>query len=205
MADGATGTATPASAGTVTDRPPGNRRENVASVTESFSELQRTVRRWKARLAAAFGDDVESATRLLLHTVESEGPMRASALAASVQSDLSTVSRQVTSLVARGLLERRADQRDGRACLLAVTDAGRAAIAQYEQGRQAFFDTVLSGWSAGEMRQFARQLERFTAAYDHAHMDLMTERTGRMGGRAGPRVRASADDQTAGLEEGFTA
>jgi DNA-binding MarR family transcriptional regulator len=185
--------------------PPGDRREDVASVTESFSELQRTVRRWKARLAAAFGDDVESATRLLLHTVESEGPMRASALAASVQSDLSTVSRQVTTLVARGLLERRADQRDGRACLLAVTAAGRAAIAEYERGRRAFFDTVLSGWSAGEMRQFARQMEQFTAAYDQAHVALMTERTERMAGRAGPQVRASAHDHPAELEEGPTA
>lgn len=205
MADRATGTASPASAGAVTDRSPGGRREDVASVTESFSELQRTVRRWKARLAAAFGDDVESATRLLLHTVESEGPMRASALAASVHADLSTVSRQVTTLVARGLLERRADQRDGRACLLAVTDPGRAAIAAYEQGRQAFFDTVLSGWSAGEMRQFARQLEQFTAAYDHAHVALMTTRTGRMDGHAGTRPRAAADDQPADLEEGPTA
>ncbi len=205
MTDRATETASPAPAGALADRPPGGRRADVASVTESFSELQRTVRRWKARLAAAFGDDVESATRLLLHTVESEGPMRASALAASVQSDLSTVSRQVTTLVARGLLERRADQRDGRACLLAVTDAGRTAIAAYERGRQAFFDTVLSGWSAGEMRQFARQLEQFTAAYDHAHVGLMTERTERMEGRAGPQVRASAHDHPADLEEGTTA
>jgi predicted MarR family transcription regulator len=104
--------------------------------------------------------------------------------------------------VARGLLERRADQRDGRACLLAVTDAGRAAIAEYEQGRQAFFDTVLSGWSAGEMRQFARQLEQFTAAYDHAHVALMTERTGRVDGHAGTRGRISADDKPADPEEG---
>jgi DNA-binding MarR family transcriptional regulator len=177
----------------------------VASVAESFGELQRTVRRWKARLVAAFGDDVDSATQLLLHTVESEGPMRASALAASVQADLSTVSRQVATLVARGLLERQADQRDGRACLLTVTDPGRAAIAAYEQGRQAFFDTVLSGWSAGEMRQFARQLERFTGAYDDAHIAWMTERTGRTDGRAGSRVRASAHDDSADLEEGPTA
>ena len=205
MAERATGTASPAPAGAVTDTTPGGRRENVAAVTESFSELQRTVRRWKARLAAAFGDDVESATRLLLHTVESEGPMRASALAASVQSDLSTVSRQVTTLVARGLLERRADQRDGRACLLAVTDAGRAAIAEYEQGRQAFFDTVLAGWSAGEMRQFAQQLDRFTASYDHAHTALMTKRTGHVDGHAGNRARASAHDHPADLEEGPTA
>lgn len=205
MADGATGTAPPVPAGAGAGGSPGGRRETVASVAESFGELQRTVRRWKARLQAAFGDDIDSATLLVLHTVDSEGPMRASALAVSVQADLSTVSRQVTTLVARGLLERRADQRDGRACLLAVTEPGRAAIAGYEQGRQAFFDTVLAGWSAEEMRQFARQLERFTAAYDHAHVALMTERTGRMDGHTSARVRASADDRPAGLEEGPTA
>ena len=148
----------------------------VASVTESFIDLQRTVRRSKARLLAAAGNDVESATHVLLHIVESEGPMRASALAASVQADLSTVSRQVAALVGRGLLERRADQLDGRASLLAVTGAGRAAIARHEQGRQEFFDDVLTGWSTEELRQFAQQMERFTAAYDRIHTDRMNRR-----------------------------
>jgi DNA-binding MarR family transcriptional regulator len=151
----------------------------VASVTDSFIDLQRTVRRSKARLLAAAGNDVESATHLLLHTLESDGPMRASTLAASVHADLSTVSRQVTALVGRGLLERRADQRDGRACVLAVTDAGRAAIAEHEQGRQAFFDEVLAEWSADELRQFGQQMERFTAAYDRVH-------AARVGARAHP-------------------
>ena len=160
-------------------RPAEGRLDAVASVTESFIDLQRTVRRSKARLLAAAGNDVESATHLLLHAVESEGPMRASALATSVHSDLSTVSRQVTTLVNRGLLERRADQLDGRACVLAVTDAGRTAIAEHEQGRQAFFDDVLTGWSTEEIRQFAQQLERFTAAYDHVHADRVSRRAGR--------------------------
>jgi DNA-binding MarR family transcriptional regulator len=108
--------------------------------------------------------------------------MRASALAMSVQADLSTVSRQVAVLVSRGLLERQADQLDGRASLLAVTDAGRAAVAAHDQGRQAFFDEVLAGWSAGEMRQFAQQLDRFTAAYDRIHTARMNERAGRKKG-----------------------
>ena len=183
MTDHATATSPPVTAGAGLSGSPGDRREPVAKVADSFSELQRTVRRSKARLLA--GDDVDSAAQLLLHAVAAEGPMRASALAASVQADLSTVSRQVAALVGRGLLERQADQFDGRACLLAVTDAGRAAIAEHEQGRQTFFDAVLADWNTEEMRQFARQLERFTAAYDRVHTALMNERAGRPDGHPG--------------------
>jgi DNA-binding MarR family transcriptional regulator len=178
MADSTMATPPAAQAETGSPRSRGGHRKAMASVTESFIDLQRTVRRSKARLLAAAGNDVESATHLLLHTLAAEGPMRASALAAGAHSDLSTVSRQVAVLVSRGLLERRADQVDGRASLLAVTDAGRAAIAEHEQSRQSFFDEVLAGWSTEELHQFARQLERFTAAYDHIH-------TARIGGRAG--------------------
>lgn len=151
----------------------------MAAVAESFIDLQRTVRRLKARLLDAAGNDVESATQVLLHTVAAEGPMRTGALAASVQSDLSTVSRQVTALVGRGLLERHADQLDGRASLLAVTEAGRTVIAEHQQGRAAFFDEMLTGWSAEELRRFAEQLTRFTTAYDHTHTAWLDKRAAR--------------------------
>src|ERR1700749_850428 len=150
MADRA-GTAPPAH-GAASSGSPGDRGATVASVTKSFLGLQRTVRRSKARLNAAAGDDVESAAEGLLHGGAAEAPLRASALASSVHSDLSTVSRQAAALVSRGLLERQADQLDGRASLLAVTGAGRAAIAEHERGRQAFFDEGLAGWTPREMR-----------------------------------------------------
>jgi DNA-binding MarR family transcriptional regulator len=181
MAESSTAALGPSRTEAGSGRLPGGHPEAVASVTDSFIDLQRTVRQSKARLLAAAGNDVESATHLLLHAVQSEGPMRASALAATVHSDLSTVSRQVTTLVGRGLLERRADQRDGRACVLAVTDAGRAAIAEHERGRQAFFDEVLTGWSTDELRQFGQQMERFTAAYDRVHAARVVARAGHPG------------------------
>ena len=168
--------APPAQAGA--QGPGGAHRDATDSVTASFISLQRTVRQAKARLQAAAGNDVESATHLLLHTVQADGPLRASALAASVSADLSTVSRQVNVLISRGLIERRADQLDGRASLLAVTDAGRAATAEHEKGRQAFFDEVLAGWSTTELSQFAQQLERFTTAYDQVHSALVRTREG---------------------------
>jgi DNA-binding MarR family transcriptional regulator len=194
----------PARAGVVPQQSTDGRREATALVTDSFIDLQRTVRRSKARLLAAAGNDVESATHLLLHTVQAEGPMRASALAASVLADLSTVSRQVTALVSRGLLERRADQGDGRASLLALTDAGRAAIAEHEQGRQRFFDEVLTGWSTAELRQFAQQLERFTAAYDHVHSARVTGRAAHPDSHRAARPPIAGPHDPAELEEGST-
>ena len=151
--------------------------EAVASVTDSFIDLQRTVRRSKARLLAAAGNDVESATHLLLHTVESEGPMRASALAASVHADLSTVSRQVAALVGRGLLERRADQRDGRACVLAVTERRPGRHRRARAG------------PAGVLRRGADRVERRRAAAVRAAAGTVHRRLRpgprRPGGRAG--------------------
>lgn len=172
MADGMTTTSWPEGSSAVQAGSSGG--PEVTAVAESFVGLQRTVRRSKARLLAAAGDDVESATQLVLHAVAADGPVRASVLAAILQSDLSTVSRQAAALVSRGLLERRADQADGRASVLAVTDAGRAAMDSHDAGRDAFFTEVLAGWSAGQMREFALQLDRFTAAYDRIHTAWVT-------------------------------
>jgi DNA-binding MarR family transcriptional regulator len=154
-----------------------SRDAGVASVADSVAGLLRTVRRAKARLLAAASDNIDSATQILLRTVATEGPMRASALASSVQSDLSTVSRQVALLVTRGLLERRADPMDGRASLLVVTGAGEAVITEHEHAREAFYEQVLNGWTPEEVGQFASLLDRFAAAYDTNHTHWMTNAT----------------------------
>ena len=161
-------------------------RAATGAVADSMLDLMRTVRKAKARMAADAGGDVESATQLLLHTVAAHGPVRTSALAASVHSDLSTVSRQVGALVAEGLLERRADPADGRACLLALTPVGEAAVADHEQGRADFFAAVLDGWAQDDLVQFAGLLDRFTASYDHVHAAWIAERAAHRSAQATP-------------------
>jgi DNA-binding MarR family transcriptional regulator len=152
---------------TLSERSPGT------AVADSVVALLRAVRRSRARQMAAAGDDMGSVTQMLLRTVSVDGPMRASALATGVHSDLSTVSRQVAALVSGGLLERRADPADGRACLLAVTDAGHATIAAHEHARTEFFTRVLDGWGTDDLSRFAQLLERFTADYETTHAEWM--------------------------------
>ena len=147
----------------------------VTAVADSVRDLVRAVRKSKARMMADGRDDVESATHAVLHMVAANGPMRASELAGCVHSDLSTVSRQAAGLVADGLLERRADPVDGRASLLALTEAGEAAVAAREASRVAFFARVLDGWTEGDLRQFASMVSEFTASYDQVHAAVIAE------------------------------
>src|SRR6185437_12366499 len=89
---------------------------------------------------------VEKAGYMLMAHLVMNGPKRASALADAVHSDPSTVSRQVAQLVRAGLLERRADPQDGRACLLAATDNGRQLFDDMRAKRSVHLDQMLASW-----------------------------------------------------------
>ncbi|GAA2710786.1 MarR family winged helix-turn-helix transcriptional regulator [Micromonospora olivasterospora] len=76
--------------------------------------------------------------------------------------DPSTVSRAVAGLVAQGLVERRTDAADKRVAVLAVTPAGRAALADTENWYGAVLDRALTGWTPAEAAALSAALARFT-------------------------------------------
>jgi DNA-binding MarR family transcriptional regulator len=158
---------------------------DVAAVADSVVELLRSFGKARARMLAAAAHDVEWSAQLVLKCVASEGPIRASEVAEYLHSDPSTVSRQVASLVRDGLLERRADQADGRASLLAVTPKAQAVLAEHDQIRLAHFADVLDGWSETDLRQFAAMLSRFTAAHEAQTAEWINERIATRSARAG--------------------
>ncbi|GIF26785.1 DNA-binding MarR family transcriptional regulator [Actinoplanes tereljensis] len=83
-------------------------------------------------------------------------------LAARTSLDPSTISRAVAALVAHGLVERLPDPHDGRASVLAVTPAGRVALADIADWLGRVLDRALSGWSAEEVAALTVALARFT-------------------------------------------
>ncbi|MYS84638.1 MarR family winged helix-turn-helix transcriptional regulator [Embleya scabrispora] len=126
-----------------------------------LARLMRLSAAAKARSRAESGPVPDGGDRLLLAYLAMEGPRRVTDLAAMTYLDVSTVSRQIASLVQRGLVERRPDPNDGRGTLLAVTDAGAQAFEMYRSRRQAELDRVTRDWSADERQTLVHLLGRF--------------------------------------------
>jgi DNA-binding MarR family transcriptional regulator len=142
----------------------------VTEVADTFIALMRSFGRAKARFVAAAEHNVEWSAQIILRQLAAHGPMRASALSGCLQSDPSTVSRQVAALVKDGLLERRADPEDGRASILVLTPEADDVIAAHEQRRVEHFAAMLAGWSERDLRRFADLLTRFTSDFENSAM-----------------------------------
>ncbi len=130
---------------------------------------------------ATLGDELVRVTRLL-HVAKAQAPrrhpqvdpmaypllfnlkrrpMRVSALAEAAHVDVSTVSRQVSTLVELGLVERGPDPDDGRAQALSVTDEGEALLVAIRDGRDRWLQQLLTDWSDDDVRLFSDHLARF--------------------------------------------
>ena len=139
-------------------------------LTGELFRLTRLIERVHARYAARWSDGVERAAYLLLVRLATDGPTRLSALADAVHSDTSTVSRQVAQLVRLGLVERRADPADGRACLLAATPAGEEHFQAKRRRRNESFEEMLEGWSDRDRRRLRELVSRFNDDFEHYHL-----------------------------------
>jgi DNA-binding MarR family transcriptional regulator len=112
---------------------------------------------------------------MLIKTLVHQGPIRSSALAAAVHSDPSTVSRQVAGLVRDGLVERRADQDDGRASLVAATPAGIALLEGFRNRMGLAIAQVVKDWSPEDIERLVELFERFVADHERNLPTLINE------------------------------
>ncbi|MEU5693482.1 MarR family winged helix-turn-helix transcriptional regulator [Actinosynnema sp. NPDC020468] len=118
---------------------------------------------------------IDKASFILLATLRHLGPSRSSALAEAVFSDPSTVSRQVATLVKEGLVERRADPDDGRASVLATTDAGNRQVEERRLQRNRSIARQMSDWSEEDLSEFLKYFERFVESYERALPNFIAE------------------------------
>lgn len=105
--------------------------------------------------------------------VLARGPMRVSALAESIHSDVSTVSRQVSALAAHGLVEKIADTEDRRAFIVTITPAGADVIERLQHQRCRWFQAMLEDWEPVEVEALRTSLDRFSAEVEGSKEGLL--------------------------------
>lgn len=96
--------------------------------------------------------------------VLAEGGLTPQALVARTAMDKVTVSRAAQGLVTRNLVERAANQTDGRSHTLALTDTGRRLHGEIAPLALAYEAALLAGLAPAEVATLKRLLSRLEAA-----------------------------------------
>ncbi len=142
----------------------------TAPPRELGDELVRIVKLMSAARAQApaLRDDIDPGTYSVMFLIW-RGETRMSDLATRLHADISTMSRQVSALTDKGLIERRPDPHDGRAQVLAVTDAGKEFVLALRARRDAWLSDVLATWTPQERSDLTACLRRLA---DDVEADL---------------------------------
>jgi len=142
-------------------RPPGS--DLAARLEFAFRLLGKRIYLSSASQLRSVTPGLDKASIPLLVTLEEHGDVRPSDAAVAVELHLSTVSRQLRQLERLGLVTRRPDGDDGRACRFSLTAQGRDSLALVRASRAAMLDEVFRGWPDAEKLHLLRLLDRLLA------------------------------------------
>ncbi|MGH3494404.1 MAG: MarR family winged helix-turn-helix transcriptional regulator [Sciscionella sp.] len=106
------------------------------------------------------GQDLDAASYLLLRTLCNHGPARINQLATRLGLDASTVTRQVTTMHAAGLVARTTSSKDRRFCIVAPTGRGLDVMHRHQHRRHGLVGELTTGWTARQLRMLGTLLRK---------------------------------------------
>lgn len=136
----------------------------AADITAEEAVLRLTMalgRRLRTRID---GDSVDPSHISILYNLKCHGAMRLGDLAETMRLDASTVSRHVQQLGEHGFLDRVPDPEDGRARIIKISEAGRAALKQTFNQRRDVITSAITDWSDADREQLRDGIVRLTGA-----------------------------------------
>jgi DNA-binding MarR family transcriptional regulator len=148
--------------------------EAYVRVEREIGLLLRRSRAISARLARELHPDLDGAAYGLLALLQDAGPLRASDLVARLGLDKSTVSRQVSALVALGLVTREADPADGRAQVLSTSPEGAARLSRLRDARRARWQADLADWPTEDVARLGDLLARLNRLGEAREAEVST-------------------------------
>ncbi|SIO29930.1 MarR family winged helix-turn-helix transcriptional regulator [Agromyces cerinus] len=135
--------------------------EAIAEVEVQMSLLFNRARLIWKEAAQKVHPDLQPAAYKLLSTIVRLGSANAHVLAEMFEMDKSVVSRQVRTLEELGLVDTRADERDGRVRVLVATPVAEERV---REGNQQRLRDVLRDHPETELRSFAELLRSIAEA-----------------------------------------
>ena len=153
-----------------------------AQILTSFSSIVRSSR--VRETSAGPAGDVPASVLAVLALLAENGELRLGSLAAGLGLDTSVISRTVAVAVDRGLVARRPDPRDGRACLLSLTGPGGRCLADRRNRRLRLLSAVMDEWEPGSAEDLLAGLNRLRDG-------LAAARSAAVGGSPGAPARTA--------------
>ncbi|MEV0200794.1 MarR family transcriptional regulator [Nonomuraea sp. NPDC050691] len=138
---------------------------DLQTTVASFRRLVTTLNRAKTheRLTAAAGVRLDRPdVQVLAYLLDADEPRRIGAIAEGLQVESPHVTRHVSALEKRGLLERVRDPDDGRAWRIALTPAGTKAAESCRQVTMDWFTAALAEWPEADRAELARLISRLS-------------------------------------------
>jgi DNA-binding MarR family transcriptional regulator len=141
---------------------------NQQEASDVFMSLLRVQKLLLAARNAAprVHDEVDTTAYPVLFAIDRLGPVRVSDIAVRLHSDVSTVSRQVSSLSHHRLVSKETDPSDGRAQVISLTGAGRSVLHRIAETRSLWFQDLLHDWDGTDVAGFVTQLDSLADALD---------------------------------------
>ncbi|MEU3419164.1 MarR family transcriptional regulator [Streptomyces murinus] len=109
---------------------------------------------------------MERSAYIMLSRIEVQGPMSIGQLSDAFQLDVSTVNRQTAHAMRAGLLERIPDPDGGMARKFRLTGEGERKLREERELHVQDLDRVFEDWSADDVENFARYLQRFNTSVE---------------------------------------
>ncbi|WP_406143601.1 MarR family winged helix-turn-helix transcriptional regulator [Streptomyces sp. NBC_01012] len=137
------------------------------SAIQASREVRAVISRLRRRiLNASEVEDITLGQASVMARLSGKEGVTASALASAEGVRHQSMTSTVTSLAARGLVERSPDPEDGRRLLIALTAEGRRRV---EEGRQARTE-----WLAGQLQDKCTEEERRTVIAAMSVLERLT-------------------------------
>ena len=134
----------------------------LARVETELAMLTRTLEGMSRR--STLYRELDRASYVLARTLATEAPVSINGLAELVGLDATTVTRQIDTMEAAGLVRRKRQPRDRRVSLVELTPRGRQRMAAVRTAREQRIDDLVADWSVADRATFGRLLGRFNEA-----------------------------------------